>query len=250
MKDLGSKTWVNLAESFDMSWQEKVDDVFKDYTEKTPGSNIERKKVALTWHYRRADPELGAFQAEKCLKQLNDTVAKEYDVEVMAGKANIEVRPKFVNKGEIVKRLVLHPHGTKQDQTATGASDENVSVDELPDFILCLGDDLTDEDMFNSLITIEKQWQGKDVPTNQYGTHGVYPVAVGPASKKTVATAHLNEPAQVLETLGLLAGQVSIFESAGSVDLDDRGHLANSVSSERSKHAVSKATALRRQASS
>ena len=45
MKDLGSKTWVNLAESFDMSWQEKVDDVFKDYTEKTPGSNIERKKL-------------------------------------------------------------------------------------------------------------------------------------------------------------------------------------------------------------
>ncbi|KAL6453649.1 TPS2 Trehalose-phosphatase [Candida maltosa Xu316] len=249
MKDIGSKKWVNLAESFDMSWQAKVDDVFKYYTEKTPGSNIERKKVALTWHYRRSDPELGAFQAEKCLKELNDTVAKEYDVEVMAGKANIEVRPKFVNKGEIVKRLVLHPHGTRQEESATGQCKDNVAVDELPDFMLCLGDDLTDEDMFNSLIAIEKQWKGENVPRNEYGSYGIYPVAVGPASKKTVATAHLNEPAQVLETLGLLAGSVSIFESAGSVDLDDRGHLANSVSSERSKHAVSKATALRRLAS-
>ena len=50
----------------------------------------------------------------------------------------------------------------------------------------------------------------------------------------------------MLETLGLLAGLVSIFESAGTVDLDDRGHLANSVSSERSKHAVSKAVSLRK----
>ena len=88
--------------------------------------------------------------------------------------------------------------------------------------------------------------EGDNRPTNKFGSYGVYPVAVGPASKKTVAIAHLNEPRQVLETLGLLAGLVSIFESAGTVDLDDRGHLANSVSSERSKHAVSKAVSLRK----
>lgn len=65
---------------------------------------------------------------------------------------------------------------------------------------------------------------------------------MGPASKKTVATAHLTEPAQVLETLGLLAGTVSLFESAGSVDLDDRGHVANSVSSVKSKDAILQAS--------
>lgn len=249
MKDIGSKEWVNLAASFDMSWQEKVDDIFKYYTEKTPGSNIERKKVALTWHYRRADPDLGNFQAEKCMKELNDTVAKEYDVEVMAGKANIEVRPKFVNKGEIVKRLVLHPHGAKQEKHPTGHCTKDIPIEELPDFMLCLGDDLTDEDMFNSLNEINKKWKGDNRPTNKFGSYGVYPVAVGPASKKTVAIAHLNEPRQVLETLGLLAGLVSIFESAGTVDLDDRGHLANSVSSERSKHAVFKAVSLRKKVS-
>jgi trehalose 6-phosphate synthase/phosphatase len=97
------------------------------------GSFIERKKIALTWHYRRADPEYGAFQARECQKQLERTVAKNYDVEVMTGKANLEVRPRFVNKGEIAKRLVLE-YG------------ENAG--DAPEFVLCLGDDFTDEGLF------------------------------------------------------------------------------------------------------
>jgi trehalose 6-phosphate synthase/phosphatase len=94
------------------------------------GSFIERKKIALTWHYRRADPEFGAYQARECQKQLEQTVAKKHDVEVMTGKANLEVRPRFVNKGEIAKRLVLE-YG---DQPG-----------DAPEFVLCLGDDFTDE---------------------------------------------------------------------------------------------------------
>lgn len=47
----------------------------------------------------------------------------------MTGKANVEVRPRFVNKGEIAKKLV------------------QVSG-EAPDFVLCLGDDHTDEGGF------------------------------------------------------------------------------------------------------
>lgn len=243
MRDIGSLDWMDLAASLDKSWQIKVEEVFLKYTEQTPNSNIEHKQVALTWHYRRSDPDLGSYQAERCLKELRETVAKEYDVEVMTGKANIEVRPKFLNKGEIVKRLVLAKHGAKQDPSA---SYKEAPVDELPDFMLCLGDDQTDEDMFRSLKVIEAGWAEKGLPKNAYGLYGVYPVAVGPASKKTIATAHLNEPSQVLETLGLLAGQVSLFESAGSVDLDDRGHLADSESSVRSKTAI-KAANMRRQ---
>lgn len=245
MRDVGSKTWYNLAESFDMSWQLKVEEVYAKYTEKTPGSHIEMKKIAVTWHYRRADPELGLFQAEKCMEELQNGIGKEYDVEVMAGKANVEVRPRFLNKGEIVKRLVLNPHGAKQDVLLVQVNPEDVSRETLPDFMLCSGDDLTDEDMFRSLKEIEAEWELKDVPKNENGTYGVYPVLVGPAAKQTIATAHLNNPAQMIDTLGLLAGHVSLFESAGSVDLDDRGHITNSEASERSKLAIRAATLSR-----
>jgi len=45
----------------------------------------------------------------------------------MTGKANLEVRPKFVNKGEIARKLV-------EEQG-----------DDAPEFVLCMGDDSTDE---------------------------------------------------------------------------------------------------------
>lgn len=125
-----SDDWENLAEKTDMAWQAEVMEVFQHYTERTQGSFIERKRVALTWHYRRADPEYGAFQARECRKHLETTAAKKWDVEVMAGKANLEVRPTFVNKGFIATRLV-NEYGTAPGQA--------------PDFIFCSGDDFTDE---------------------------------------------------------------------------------------------------------
>lgn len=125
-----SDDWENLAAQFDMAWQKDVMEIFQHYTERTQGSFIERKRVALTWHYRRADPEYGSFQAKECRKHLEETVMKKYDVEVMTGKANLEVRPTFVNKGFIATRLV-NEYGS-----APG---------EPPEFILCLGDDFTDE---------------------------------------------------------------------------------------------------------
>ncbi|CAL5866603.1 uncharacterized protein PFLUO_LOCUS812 [Penicillium psychrofluorescens] len=166
--------WENLAERTDMAWQKEVVEVFQHFTERTQGSFIERKRVALTWHYRRADPEYGAFQARECRKALENTVAKRWDVEVMAGKANLEVRPTFVNKGYIATRLV-DEYGEKP-----------------PDFILCLGDDFTDEDMFRAL-------QKFDLPQDH-----VYSVTVGASSKQTDASWHLLEPADVIGAVQML----------------------------------------------
>ncbi|KAB2580055.1 Trehalose-phosphatase [Lasiodiplodia theobromae] len=171
-----SEIWENLTEKTDMSWQSEVMHVFQHYTERTQGSFIERKKIALTWHYRRADPEYGAFQARECQKHLESTVAKKFEVEVMTGKANLEVRPRFVNKGEIAKRLVAE-YG-----------------DAPPEFILCSGDDFTDEDMFRAL-------RGSKLPEDH-----VFSVTVGASSKQTLASWHLLEPADVISCVALLNG--------------------------------------------
>lgn len=250
MKDINDDTWVNLTTKFDMSWQLKVSKLMDEFTIRTPGSFIETKKVALTWHYRRADPELGEFNALELKKSL-ETFTNELDLEVMEGKANIEVRPKFVNKGEIVKRLVWHPHGTKQLFDGDGfTSNTNPAKEYLPDFVLCLGDDFTDEDMFKQLNIIEDAWREKFPDNrNEWGHYGIYPVTVGSASKMTVAKAHLTDPQQVLDTLGLLVGDVSLFQSPGTVELDDRGHVKNSESSNKSEIAIA-AYAMKRNGSS
>ncbi|KAH6677306.1 glycosyltransferase family 20-domain-containing protein [Halenospora varia] len=191
MRHPGSDEWENLAETFDMGWQKEVMECFQKYTELTPGSFIERKRCALTWHYRPADPELGAHNARECQKELEKTVGKAWDVEVMTGKANLEVRPTFINKGEIAKRLV-ESYGNE--------------VGEPPEFTLCLGDDFTDEDMFRAL-------NGSNLPTEH-----VFTVTVGASSKMTLAHWHLLEPADVISSLALLNG--------GDTNIADLGPLA------------------------
>lgn len=197
MRHPGSLEWENLAEKFDMGWQKEVLEIFQKYTEKTqgkldsfivgkrpmltfPGSLIERKRCALTWHYRNADQNLAEHMARECQKQLEQTVGKKWDVEVMAGKANLEVRPTFINKGEIVKRLV-----------ASYGHD----VGEPPEFLLCLGDDFTDEDMFRAL-------NATGLPEEH-----IFTVTVGASSKMTLAQWHLLEPSDVISTVAMLTGE-------------------------------------------
>jgi trehalose 6-phosphate synthase/phosphatase len=121
-------------------------------------------------------------------------VGKDWDVEVMTGKANLEVRPTFINKGEIVKRLVAS-YGTEKGQA--------------PDFLLCLGDDFTDEDMFRAL-------NSSGLPDEH-----VFTVTVGASSKMTLAHWHLLEPSDVISSIGLLTGTDMVDADLGSLAIVD-----------------------------
>ncbi|TGJ86360.1 hypothetical protein E0Z10_g2440 [Xylaria hypoxylon] len=194
----GATTWENLAEKLDMSWQAEVIDVFQKYTDRVLGSFIERKRCALTWHYRQADPELGVHASNAAFHELKSTVAKKWDVEVMTGKANLEVRPTFINKGEIAKRLVHYysSDSGRQPDEKTAQQDGGNEGSKL-EFVLCCGDDFTDEDMFRALSGLS-------------GTHlvsdHVFTVSVGAKNKVTLAKWHVLEPHDVLERAALLAG--------------------------------------------
>lgn len=165
-------SWEDLVSQIDMSWMKVVLDVLQSYTERTEGSSIERKNSAITWHYRRSDPIFGAFQASHLRAYLELTVAKNYPIDVMAGKANVEIRPRLFNKGEIVRNIFK------------AAREEG----NCAEFVLCIGDDTTDEDMFRVLSDQTKQT-------------GMYPVIVGPATKLTIARSHVNTVDNVHELL-------------------------------------------------
>lgn len=155
------------------------------------GSFIERKRCALTWHYRLADPEQGVHMSRECHKELEAGVGTKWDVEVMPGKANIEVRPTFINKGEIAKRLIATYHNPNAEPSEQDPNPGKV------EFALCMGDDFTDEDMFRSL-------SGASGPILK--PDHVFTVTVGASTKVTLAKWHLLEPEDVIECVSLLAG--------------------------------------------
>jgi trehalose 6-phosphate synthase/phosphatase len=141
----------------------------------------------------------------------------------MAGKANLEVRPTFINKGEICKRLVATYNAELREAVSANGGDSN-SPSKL-EFILCMGDDFTDEDMFRALNSLshpeddhhdhhhgvgQKNNNNHNSSANNnkadVAADECFTVTVGASTKVTLARWHLLEPEDVIECVALLAG--------------------------------------------
>jgi trehalose 6-phosphate synthase/phosphatase len=110
-------------------WKERVRPILQLYVDRLPGALLEEKEFSLAWHYRRADPEQASLRA----KELVDDLAgytRNIDVQVFEGNKVIEARNAGVNKGTAAMEWL---------------------AGQTPDFILGIGDDWTDEDLFRAL---------------------------------------------------------------------------------------------------
>uniref|UniRef100_A0A1J3ESA4 alpha,alpha-trehalose-phosphate synthase (UDP-forming) n=1 Tax=Noccaea caerulescens TaxID=107243 RepID=A0A1J3ESA4_NOCCA len=128
--------WENCVAAADCSWKQIAEPVMELYTETTDGSTIEDKETALVWSYEDADPDFGSCQAKELLDHLESVLANE-PVTVKRGQNYVEVKPQGVSKGLIARRMLsmMQERGT------------------LPEFVLCIGDDRSDEDMFEVICS-------------------------------------------------------------------------------------------------
>ncbi len=111
------------------NWKSQVMPILKTYMARVPGALVEEKEFGLAWHYRKANPELGEIRSHELFDNLNEFLANT-DLQLMHGKKVIEVRQGGINKGQVAKALM------KMDTF---------------DFVLAIGDDWTDEDLFKAL---------------------------------------------------------------------------------------------------
>eukprot|EP00249_Psilotum_nudum_P024224 c29125_g1_i7 orf=295-2883(-) len=126
--------WETCIPVAHFDWKQVVEPIMKLYTESTDGSYIEEKESALVWHHHDADPDFGSSQAKELLDHLESVLANE-PVSVKSGQQIVEVKPQGVSKGLIVEKLL-----SLMVQRSTPV-----------DFILCVGDDRSDEDMFEAI---------------------------------------------------------------------------------------------------
>jgi trehalose 6-phosphate synthase/phosphatase len=118
-----------LLKSMTADWKERVRPILQLYVDRLPGALLEEKEFSLAWHYRRADPEQGSVRAKELLDDLAD-YTRNIDVQVLEGKRVVEVRTAGVNKGIAATEWLR---------------------DNPPEFLLGIGDDWTDEDLFQAL---------------------------------------------------------------------------------------------------
>lgn len=125
------ENWINLVSHDSLKWKGAVMEIFKLYTSRTPGSFIEDKGHAVTWHFRSSPSEFADFLANKLSLELEDNLTNQ-PVQVIRGKKVIEVKSVNANKGYFVEQWLQR-------------------MEYLPDIVIAIGDDTTDEDMFDIL---------------------------------------------------------------------------------------------------
>ncbi|MBS7563107.1 bifunctional alpha,alpha-trehalose-phosphate synthase (UDP-forming)/trehalose-phosphatase [Mucilaginibacter sp. Bleaf8] len=111
------------------NWKPEISDILEKYIDRTPGSFIEEKTYSLVWHYRKAQNGLGELRANELMNTLK-FLATDKGLQLLPGDKVVEVKNMEINKGKAALTLV----------------DESDY-----DFIMALGDDLTDEDTFKAL---------------------------------------------------------------------------------------------------
>ncbi len=122
--------WQALRNRVAPDWKTHVRPVLEHFADRTPGSLIEEKDYSLVWHYRMAEPEFGDWLANELVSVLEGMLAAS-ELRALRDNKRVEVKPAWINKGEVVEQVLLE---------CSGAA-----------FQFAAGDDRTDEDMFAKL---------------------------------------------------------------------------------------------------
>ncbi|MDI6879324.1 MAG: bifunctional alpha,alpha-trehalose-phosphate synthase (UDP-forming)/trehalose-phosphatase [Desulfitobacteriaceae bacterium] len=128
LKEQGVASW-QLTSNYPEGWQKEIRALLLNMSQNPPGSFVEEKEYTLAWHYRRVDPS----KAEVLLKGIQTALQPlldKWQLQLLPGNKVLEIRPRSMDKGKAARRWLQ-------------------SAD--PDFILAMGDDTTDEDMFEVL---------------------------------------------------------------------------------------------------
>ncbi|KAL1527321.1 hypothetical protein AB1Y20_015992 [Prymnesium parvum] len=116
-----------------MEEQERALAIVENYAERTHGACSSASQNGVVFDYARCDQEFGAMQAKELHTHLSEVLG-DFPVEISFQPGKVNVQPRGIDKGGILLQALETLFGT------TG-----------PDFVLVLGDDLTDEPAFAAL---------------------------------------------------------------------------------------------------
>lgn len=125
----------------DDDWKDVIMHVLKQYVKRVQGSSLEVKNSSITWNYREVGTPALTNQFALELARFLDPSDSEgmmygMPVKVVHGNGYVEVKRSDVDKGVAVTRTI---------------QELNKVLASPVDFVLCIGDDRSDEDMFEAV---------------------------------------------------------------------------------------------------
>jgi trehalose 6-phosphate synthase/phosphatase len=122
--------WTMMA-GLSNDWKDEARVIMKLAVDRIDGSLIEEKDYSLAWHYRKAEPRISERHIREIANDLLNLTANS-NLKVLEGSKVLEVKSANLNKGITAQQWLSR---------------------EKWDFVLAIGDDVTDEDLFRALPT-------------------------------------------------------------------------------------------------
>ena len=123
-----NRQW-KLIESLNSKWKKQIKPILEIFVDRTPGSFIEEKEHSLVWHYRKADPKSALIRSGE-LKEAVRHLTSNLNLGILDGSKVIEIKNTGINKGRAALRWIRKKKWN---------------------FVIAIGDDWTDEDIFTVL---------------------------------------------------------------------------------------------------
>jgi len=117
--------WNDLIKN-NSSWKAEFLGMFNRYTSECPGSFTEEKRFSIVWHYRNVDMMKGYIFSREVIRQVYDKI-RSNDLRIIDGNKTLEIITNGASKGKIINNLLKNSHY---------------------DYVLSIGDDVTEEDIF------------------------------------------------------------------------------------------------------
>lgn len=120
-----SGQWQETAQ-FNVDWKKQLLPILKVYSDRAPGAFVEEKSHSLAWHYRGVENGIGEFKANEMMGNIRYLIS-DLPLHMLQGNKVIEIKSSEINKGKAALACI-------------NSGQYN--------FVLAIGDDVTDEDMF------------------------------------------------------------------------------------------------------
>ncbi len=119
----------HTEENVSAEWKNVIRPMLDLYRDRTPGSRVEEHEFSLLWYFDKAQPELAAIRLNELRDALLDLTAN-HELAILESSRYLEIKSANASKG----RAASHWYHRRDW-----------------DFVMALGDDWTDEDMFMML---------------------------------------------------------------------------------------------------
>ena len=198
----GMDKWKKIIKKYDNEWIKSCSDIISPYLERCEGSFLDVKESSIVWQYTDCDQELGKQFVSALTSEL-DNIVDKYNLKIVNGKGFMEIIAVGVNKGYFVGYKIK----------------EYIKKKRNLDFILCIGDDTSDEKMFHYLKT------KKDEIKKYCKNAKFYSITVG--KKPSKANYYVEKTKNVQELVSIFVKASSKLSSSIST-LDIRALALNS----------------------